>query len=51
MCIMTFLKGAPLDLNSQEAVDLEAYVYSLSKGKHIKPGAKKTVPKPVAGAM
>jgi len=51
MCIMTFLKGAPLDLNSQEAVDLEAYVYSLSKGKHIKPGAEKIVPKPVKGAM
>ncbi len=51
MCIMTFLKGTPLDLNSQEAVDLEAYVYSLSKGKKIEPGAKKKLPKPVPGAM
>jgi len=51
MCIMTFLKGAPLDLNSQEATDLEAYVYSLSKGKKIDMGAKKILPKPVPGAM
>lgn len=51
MCIMTFLKGTPLDLNSQEAIDLEAYVYSLSKGKKIDMGAKKKLPKPVAGAM
>lgn len=51
MCIMTFLKGAPLDLNSQEAIDLEAYVYSLSKGKKIDMGAKKKLPKPVPGAM
>ncbi|MBI5887485.1 MAG: hypothetical protein HZB82_02075 [Deltaproteobacteria bacterium] len=51
MCIMTFLKGTPLDLNSQEATDLEAYVYSLSKGKKIDMGAKKKLPKPVLGAM
>lgn len=51
MCIMTFLKGTPLDLNSQEAIDLEAYVYSLSKGKKIDMGAKKILPKPVPGAM
>ncbi|OGQ36372.1 MAG: hypothetical protein A3A85_02285, partial [Deltaproteobacteria bacterium RIFCSPLOWO2_01_FULL_42_9] len=51
MCIMTFLKGTPLDLNSQEATDLEAYVYSLSKGKKINMGAKKKVKKPVPGAM
>jgi len=51
MCIMTFLKGTPLDLNSQEAVDLEAYVYSLSNGKKIELGAKKKLPKPVPGAM
>lgn len=51
MCIMTFLKGTPLDLNSQEAVDLEAYVYSLSKGQKINMGAKKRLPKPVPGAM
>lgn len=51
MCIMTFLKGTPLDLNSQEAVDLEAYVYSLSKGKKIDLGAKKKLLKPVPGAM
>ncbi|MBI5559746.1 MAG: hypothetical protein HY883_00515 [Deltaproteobacteria bacterium] len=51
ICIMTFLKGAPLDLNSQEAVDLEAYVYSLSKGRRIDMGAKKKLPKPVPGAM
>ncbi len=51
MCIMTFLKGTPLDLNSQEAVDLEAYVYSLSKGKKIDLGAMKKLPKQVPGAM
>jgi thiosulfate dehydrogenase len=51
MCIMTFLKGPPLDLNSQEAIDLEAYVYSLSKGKKIDMGAGKRLPKPVPGAM
>lgn len=51
MCIMTFLKGTPIDLNSREAVDLEAYVYSLSKGNKINPGAKKKLPKPVPGAM
>lgn len=51
MCIMTFLKGTPLDLNSQEATDLQAYVYSLSDGKKIKMGAKKKLPKPVPGAM
>ena len=48
---MTFLRGAPLDLNSQEAVDLEAFVYSYSKGRKIVPGAAKRVPKPVPGAM
>lgn len=51
MCIMTFLKGTPLDLNSREAIDLEAYVYSLSQGKKINLGAKKKMPKPVPGAM
>ena len=51
MCIMTFLKGRPLDKNSQEAVDLTAYVTSLSKGKKIDPGAAKIVPTPVPGAM
>jgi len=51
MCIMTFLKGTPLDLNSQEAVDLEAYVYSLSTGKKIDMGAKKILLKPVPGSM
>lgn len=51
MCIMTFLKGSPLDLNTREAVDLEAYVYSLSKGRKIDMGAMKKLPKPVPGAM
>ena len=51
MCIMTFLKGHPLDKNSQEAVDLATYVTSLSKGKKIDPGATKIVPSPVPGAM
>ncbi len=49
MCIMTFLKGTPLDLNSQEATDLEAYVYSLSNGEKINMGASKKLPVP--GAM
>jgi thiosulfate dehydrogenase len=51
MCIMTFLKGDPLDKNSQEAVDLVAYVTSLSKGKKLEPGADKIVPRPEPGAM
>lgn len=51
MCIMTFLKGTPLDLNSQEAVDLEAYVYSLSDGEKVRLGAGKKLPMPVPGAM
>lgn len=51
MCIMTFLKGRPLDKNTQEAVDLAAYVTSLSKGKKVNPGVKKIVPTPVPGAM
>lgn len=51
MCVMTFLKGDPLDKNSQEATDLVAYVTSFSKGKKLEPGAMKIVPKPVPGAM
>jgi len=51
MCIMTFLKGMPLDLNSQEAIDLEAYVTAFSTGHRIDPGAMKIVPTPVPGAM
>lgn len=51
MCIMTFLKGDPLDRNSQAAVDLAAYVTSFAKGKKMDPGGAKTVPTPVPGAM
>lgn len=51
MCIMTFLKGRPLDKNSREAVDLAAYVTSLSKRKRVNPGGAKIVPVPVPGAM
>ncbi len=51
MCIMTFLKGTPLDKNSQEAADLVAHVTSLSIGKKLEPGANKVVPRPVPGAM
>lgn len=40
MCIISFLKGRPLDLNSREATDLEAYVYSWSNGKRIEMGGK-----------
>lgn len=39
MCIMTFLKGKPLALDSDEAVALSAYVHSLSEGKRVKLGA------------
>ena|SRR3989304_4535006 len=35
MCIMVFLKGKPLELNSQPAVDLEAYVAFFSQGRKI----------------
>lgn len=51
MCIMTFLKGAPIDKNSQQSTDLVAYVTSFSKGKSLEPGKEKIVPRPVPGAM
>jgi cytochrome c len=51
MCIMTFLKGDPLDKNSQQSVDLVTYVTSLSTGKKVNPGADKIVLKPEPGAM
>ena len=51
MCIMTFMKGLPLNKNMRPAVDLQSYVASLSKGKRFKPGGKKVVPTPVPGAM
>ena len=51
MCIMTFLNGDPINKNSQQAVDLVAYVTSFSKGKKLQPGAKKIVPRPEPGAM
>jgi len=51
MCIMTFLKGAPIDKNSQQSVDLVAYITNFSKGKKLQPGQKKIVPRPVPGAM
>jgi len=51
MCIMTFLKGRPIDKNSQQAVDLVAYVTSFSRGKRLEPGKAKIVPRPVPGAM
>ncbi len=44
MCIMTFMKGRPLNKNSHQAIDLESYVASLSKGKRYDPGAEKTLP-------
>ena len=51
MCIMTFLKGDPINKNAQQAVDLAAYVTTFSKGKKVEPGAKKIVPRPEPGAM
>jgi len=51
MCIMTFLKGTPLDRNAQESVDLAAYVTSFADGKKVDPGGAKNVPTPVPGAM
>lgn len=50
-CILNFLEGDPLDKNSQSSVDLVAYLTSLSKGKKLKPGMKKIVPKPEPGAI
>ena len=50
-CILNFLEGNPLDKNSQASVDLVAYVTTLSKGKKLKPGMKKIVPKPEPGAI
>ncbi len=44
MCLMTFLKGSPLNKNSHQAIDLEAYVASFSKGKRYDPGASPTLP-------
>ena len=51
MCIMTFLKGTPLDRNAQESLDLAAYVTSFADGKKVDPGGAKNVPNPVPGAM
>ena len=51
MCIMTFLKGRPLDKNTQETVDLAAYITTFSKGDKMNPGGAKKVPTPVPGAM
>ena len=51
MCIMTFLKGDPIDKNSQQSVDLVAYITNFSKGKKLQPGKEKIVPRPVPGAM
>lgn len=51
MCIMTFLKGRPINKNTQQSIDLAAYVTSFSRGKKLQPGQKKTVPRPVPGAM
>ncbi len=51
MCIMTFLKGAPINKNSQQSIDLVAYVTSFSRGKRLEPGKGKIVPRPVPGAM
>ena len=36
MCIMTFMKGLPLNKNKRPAVDLQSYVASLSKRKRYK---------------
>ncbi len=44
MCLMTFLKGKPLNRNSHQAIDLESYVSSLSKGKRYEPGGKPPLP-------
>jgi hypothetical protein len=44
MCLMTFLKGKPLNKNSHQAIDLESYVASLSKGKRYDPGGAPTLP-------
>ena len=44
MCLMTFLKGKPINKNSHQALDLEAYVSSLSKGKRYNPGAPPILP-------
>lgn len=41
MCLTMMMKGQPLDLNSQEAVDLATYVSSFSKGKKYNPGGEK----------
>ena len=51
MCIMTFLKGSPINKNTQQSSDLVAYVTSFSKGKKLEPGAKKIVARPEPGAM
>ena len=51
MCIMTFMKGRPLNKHMQPAVDLQAYVASLSVHKRYNPGGSKIGPTPVPGAM
>ena len=44
MCIMAFLKGAPLDENSQHSTDLATYVTSFSQGEGIASGHPPTIP-------
>lgn len=42
-CIQMFMMGKPLDLSSQDSIDLGAYVTSLSAGDRVKPGKQTPV--------
>ena len=48
-CTMMFLGAKPLPLNSQEAIDLAAYVTSLSEGEAVEPGKMPEMMKKMMG--
>jgi len=50
-CTMMFLAAKPLPVNSQEAIDLAAYVTSLSKGEEVDPGKMPEMMKKMMGGM
>ena len=50
-CTMMFLSAKPLPVNSQEAIDLAAYVTSLSTGEEVDPGKMPEMMKKMMGGM
>ena len=50
-CTMMFLGAKPLPIDSQESIDLAAYVTSLSKGEEVDPGKMPEMMKKMMGGM